>query len=55
MKEREHWELADTFSEMMYTFLEAGYRGERLDLDSGMRRLKDLSTYSLILQPYLSF
>jgi len=47
MKEREHWELADTFSEMMYTLLEADYREGRLDLDSEMRRLKDLSAYSL--------
>jgi hypothetical protein len=47
MKERDHWELADTFSEMMYVLLEADYREGRLDLDSGMRRLKDLSAYSL--------
>jgi len=47
MKEQGHWELADTFSEMMYTLLEADYREGRLDLHSGMRRLKDLSTYSL--------
>lgn len=47
MKERDHWELADTFSEMMYILLEADYQERRFDLDSGMRRLKDLSAYSL--------
>jgi hypothetical protein len=47
MKERDHWELADTFSEMMCVLLEADYREGRLDLDSGMRKLKDLSAYSL--------
>jgi hypothetical protein len=46
MKEQEHWELADTFSEMMYILLETDYRERRFDLDSGMRRLKDLSAYS---------
>jgi len=47
MKERAHWELADTFSEMMYILLETDYREGKLDLDSGMKRLKDLSAYSL--------
>lgn len=47
MKERDHWELADTFSEMMYVLLEANCREGRLDLDSGMRRLKNLSACSL--------
>ena len=47
MREQEHWELADTFSEMMYTLLEADYQEERCDLDRMMRRLKDLSAYSL--------
>ena len=46
MKEQEHWELADTFPEMMYILLETDYRERRFDLDSGMRRLKDLSAYS---------
>jgi hypothetical protein len=46
-KERAHWELADTFSEMMYILLETDYREGKLDLDSGMKRLKDLSAYSL--------
>jgi len=47
MREQEHWQLADTFSEMMYVLLEADYREERFDLDSRMKRLKDLSAYSL--------
>jgi hypothetical protein len=47
MVERERWELASTFSEMMYLYLEADYREGELDLDSKMRRLKDLSAYSL--------
>ena len=47
MVERERWELASTFSEMMYRYLEADRREGRLDLDSQMRRLKDLSAYSL--------
>ena len=47
MKERKQWELANAFSEMMYTLLDADYRQGRLDPDSKMRRLKDLSAYSL--------
>jgi hypothetical protein len=47
MVEQERWELADAFSEMMYIYLEADYRQGRLDLDNKMRRLKDLSAYSL--------
>jgi hypothetical protein len=47
MVERERWELASAFSEMMHMYLEADHRGGRLDVDSKMRRLKDLSAYSL--------
>jgi hypothetical protein len=47
MKEQAHWELADTFSEMMYSLIEADYQEGRLDPDRAMRRLKDLSAYSL--------
>jgi hypothetical protein len=42
-----HYELANSFAEIMMAVLEAEYqRGER-DLDATMRRLKDLSAYSL--------
>ena len=47
MVERERWELASAFSEMMYMYLEADHREGRLDLDSKLKRLKDLSAYSL--------
>ena len=47
MREREHWHLADTFSEMMYNLMELEHQEDELDLDSSMRRLKDLSAYSL--------
>jgi len=47
MREREHWVLADTFSEMMYALMELEHQKAELNLDSKMRRLKDLSAYSL--------
>jgi hypothetical protein len=47
MGERRHYETASGFAEMMLFIFEAEYaRGER-DLDGMMRRLKDLSAYSL--------
>jgi len=47
MREREHWYLANTFSEMMYALMELEHQKGGLDLHSKMRRLKDLSAYSL--------
>ncbi|MCI0558936.1 MAG: hypothetical protein MN733_10605 [Nitrososphaera sp.] len=47
MGERISYELAQGFAEVMYFVLNTEYqRGER-DLDAMMRRLKDLSAYSL--------
>ena len=47
-KERDHYELATITSEVMYALLEAGYQQGERDLDTMMRRLKDLSAYSLL-------
>ena len=47
MREREHYDVADTFSEMMWFLMEDEYQKGEVDLDSKMRRLKDLSAYSL--------
>ena len=47
MREREHWHLAETFSGMMHNLMELECQEGELDLDSKMRRLKDLSAYSL--------
>lgn len=47
MREREHWDLALTFSGMMYVMMEAEYQEGKLDLDDKMRRVKDLAAYSL--------
>ena len=47
MKEREHYDVADSFSEMMWFLMEGEYQKGEVDLDSKMRRLKDLSAYSL--------
>ena len=47
MREQEHWILAGTFSEMMYALMELEHQKGEIDLDSKMRRLKDLSAYSL--------
>lgn len=41
------WQATDAFSEMMYMALEADCLSGQLDLDAKMRRLKDLSAYSL--------
>lgn len=47
MGERFRYDLAISTAEVMYSLLEAEYnRGER-DLDTMMRRLKDLSAYAL--------
>ena len=48
MQERDHYELATTTSEVMYALLEAEYQQGERDLDAMMRRLKDLSAYSLL-------
>ncbi len=42
MREREQWGLADAFSEMRYLLMEGEYQKDEIDLDSRMRRLKDL-------------
>jgi hypothetical protein len=47
MREHEHYHLADTFSEMTWLLMEGEYQKGEVDLDSKMRRLKDLSAYSL--------
>ena len=47
MGERFHYELTISTAEAMYSLMEVEYnRGER-ELDTMMRRLKDLSAYSL--------
>lgn len=47
MRERDHHDVADSFSEMMCFLMEGEYQKGEADLDSKMRRLKDLSAYSL--------
>jgi hypothetical protein len=48
MRERDHYDVADSLSEMMCFLMEGEYqKEEESDLDSKMRRLKDLSAYSL--------
>ena len=47
-RERHRYELATLASEVMYALLEAGYQQGEHDLDTVMRRLKDLSAYSLL-------
>ena len=47
-RERDHYELATITSEVMYALLEAEYKQGERDLDTMMRRLKDLSAYSLL-------
>jgi hypothetical protein len=47
MREKERFHLAMITAEMMYTFMEAEYQNGERNLDLMMRRLKDLSAYSL--------
>ena len=47
MQEREHYDLAMTTAEAMYHLWELEYQQEGRDLDEMIRRLKDLSAYSL--------
>ena len=47
MRERDHYDAADSFSEMMCFLMEDEYQKGEIGLDSKMRRLKDLSAYSL--------
>jgi hypothetical protein len=47
MGERERYTLATTAAESMYNLWELEHEKGELDLDRMMRRLKDLSTYSL--------
>ena len=48
MGERAHTELAFSFAEVMHLVIEEEYRCGRRDVDEMMRRLKDLSAYSLL-------
>jgi len=47
MHERERYHLATTAAETMCALWELSHQQEELDLDQMMRRLKDLSAYSL--------
>jgi len=47
MGERFRYELAISTAEVMYDLLEAEYQQGECDLDAKMKRLKDLSAYSL--------
>ena len=47
MQEQERYHLAITSAETMYNLWELEYQQRELDLDGMMRRLKDLSVYSL--------
>jgi hypothetical protein len=47
MGERERYVLASTAAETMYYLWELQYQQEGRDLDAMMRRLRDLSAYSL--------
>ena len=47
MRERERYQLATTAAETMHNLLELEAQQEAPDLDQMMRRLKDLSAYSL--------
>ena len=48
MGERTHAELAFSFAEVMHLVIEEEYRRGKRDVDAMMRRLKDLSAYSLL-------
>ena len=47
MGEKFRYDLAISTAEVMYALLEAEYQREECDLNALMRRLKDLSVYSL--------
>ena len=47
MGEKFRYELAISTAEVMYVLLESEYQQGECDLDAKMRRLKDLSAYSL--------
>ena len=47
MREQERYRLATTVAEAMYHLWELEYRQGQRDVDQTMRRLKDLSAYSL--------
>lgn len=42
-----NWEIANAAAETMLIILEAEYQEGQIDLDAKMRRLRDLSAYSL--------
>ena len=48
MGERAHDKLAFSFAELMHMVIEEEYRHDQRDVDEMMRRLKDLSAYSLL-------
>ena len=47
MHERERYHLATIAAETMYNLWELSHQQEEMDLDQMMRRLRDLSAYSL--------
>ena len=47
MHEQERYHLATTAAEAMYHLWELEYQQDQIDVDQMMRRLKDLSAYSL--------
>jgi len=47
MQERERYDLAIIAAETMYNLMELGNQQDEADLDEMMRRLNDLSAYSL--------
>lgn len=48
MGEPLHYNLANAFAEVIYVAIESEYLQGQRDLDATMRRLKDLSAYSLV-------
>jgi hypothetical protein len=48
MGERSQPELAFSFAELMHLVIEEEYRNGQRDVNQMMRRLKDLSAYSLL-------
>ena len=55
MHEQERYHLATTAAEAMYHLWELEYQQRQLDVDHMMRRLKDLSAYSLTHAEIMDF
>lgn len=47
MREQFRYEMASSFAELMLMVMESEFQQGKRDLDAMMRRLKDLSAYSL--------